>query len=269
MSIHPAACVDPAARLGQNVHIGPGCVIGPHVVLGDHVRLLSHVVIDGHTHIGAHTTVYPFAVLGTAPQDLKYRGEPSRLVIGQHTTIREHVTVNTGTAGGTMETRIGDHCLLMVGAHVAHDCQVGNHVIMANNATLAGHVVVGDHVVMGGLAAVHQFVRIGAHAMIGGLSGVENDVIPFGTVTGERARLQGLNLVGMKRRGFARDEIHAVRHAFEQLFPDKLFPDTGTLASRIEAVAASYADSPTVLELLAFLQSESSRGLTLPGERST
>lgn len=260
--IHTSAVIDPAARIGQNISIGPGCVVGPNVTLGDGVRLIAHVVVDGHTTIGDSTTVYPFAVLGTPPQDLKYKGEPSRLVIGRNTVIREHVTANTGTAGGGMETRIGDHCLLMVGVHVAHDCTVGNHVIMANNATLAGHVTVGDHVVIGGLAAVHQFVRIGAHAMIGGLSGVENDVIPFGTVMGERARLQGLNLVGMKRRGFAREEIHALRHAFETLFHT-----AGTVAENAEKIAETYADSPSVLEVLAFLHSESSRGLTLPPER--
>jgi UDP-N-acetylglucosamine acyltransferase len=262
INIHPSASIDPAAQLGAGVSIGPGCVVGPHVVLGNDVRLTAHVVVDGHTTIGDSTTVYPFAVLGMPPQDLKYKGEPSRLVIGKNTVIREHVTANTGTAGGGMETRIGDNCLLMVGVHVAHDCRIGNHVIMANNATLAGHVTVGDHVVIGGLAAVHQFVRIGSHAMIGGLSGVENDVIPFGTVMGERARLQGLNLVGMKRRGFAREEMHALRHAF-----DALFQSAGTVAENAEKVAESYADSPSVLEVLAFLRSESSRGLTLPPER--
>lgn len=257
--IHPTAAVHPGAKLGTNVQIGPFCTVGEHVTLGDGVRLASHVVIDGHTTLGKGCTVYPFAVLGTPPQDLKYQGEPSRLIIGNNTVIREHVTANTGTTGGGMETRIGDNCLLMVGVHIAHDCIVGNHVIMANNATLAGHVQVGDHTVIGGLAAVHQFVRIGQHAMIGGLSGVENDVIPFGTVMGERARLQGLNLVGLKRRGFVREEIHALRNAF-----DHLFGAEGTLHEKIEKTAEEFANSPSVLYLLAFLQENSSRGVTLP-----
>jgi UDP-N-acetylglucosamine acyltransferase len=199
--IHPTAIVAGGARLAEDVVIGPYCVVGDNVVLGAGVRLLSHVVVDGRTSVGEGTRIFPFVSIGLEPQDLKYRGEASTLVIGRHNTIREHVTINPGTAGGGMVTRIGDHCLLMVGAHVAHDCQLGDHVIMANNATLAGHVVVEDYALLGGLSAVHQFVRIGRHAMIGGMSGVERDVIPYGQVMGDRARLTGLNIIGMQRRG--------------------------------------------------------------------
>src|ERR1700739_1226866 len=178
--IHPTAIVAPGAMLAEDVVIGPYCVVGDNAVLGPRVTLRSHVVVDGRTTIGEGTRVFPFASIGLEPQDLKYRGERSELVIGRNNTIREYVTMNPGTEGGGMVTRIGDDCLFMVGAHVAHDCQIGDHVIMANNATLGGHVTLGDYVVIGGLSAVHQFVRIGAHAMIGGMSGVENDVIPFG-----------------------------------------------------------------------------------------
>lgn len=258
-NIHPSAVVDAAARIGTGVEIGPFCVVGPHVVLGDYVRLVSHVCIDGRTNIGEGTIVYPFASLGHAPQDLKYKGEPSELIIGRHNRIRENVTMNTGTEGGGMVTRIGDGGLFMVGVHIGHDCQVGDNVIFANNATLGGHVVVGDHAVLGGLSAVHQFVRIGAHAMIGGMSGVEADVIPYGMVKGDRAFLAGLNLVGLQRRGFAKDDIHALRAAFRQLFEGE-----GQMAERIASVAAEAGDIPAVADLLAFFHDRGSRALTLP-----
>ena len=211
--IHPTAIVAPAARVADDVVIGPYCVIGDDVELGAGVRLAAHVVVDGRTAIGDGTRIFPFASIGLEPQDLKYQGEASSLVIGRDNTIREYVTINPGTAGGGMVTRIGDDCLFMIGAHVAHDCQIGDHVIMANNATLAGHVVIEDYALLGGLCAVHQFVRIGRHAMIGGMSGVERDVIPYGQVMGNRARLTGLNIIGMQRRGFSRDEIQGLRRA--------------------------------------------------------
>src|SRR5574340_671035 len=176
--IHSTAIVAAGARIAASAVIGPYCVIGGQVEIGEHVRLISHVVVDGITSIGEHTLVFPFASLGLRPQDLKYQGEASRLVIGKNNHIREQVTMNPGTEGGGMVTRVGDNGLFMVGAHVAHDCQVGDHVIFANNATLAGHVHVGDYAVLGGLSAVHQFVRIGRHVMVGGMTGVENDVIP-------------------------------------------------------------------------------------------
>lgn len=241
------------------MEIGPFCVVGPHVVLGDYVRLISHVAVDGRTSIGEGTIVYPFASLGHAPQDLKYRGEASELVIGRHNRIRENVTMNIGTEGGGMVTRVGDGGLFMVGVHIGHDCIVGNNVIFANNATLGGHVVVGDHAVLGGLSAVHQFVRIGAHAMIGGMSGVEADVIPYGLVKGDRAFLAGLNLVGLQRRGFAKEDIHALRSAFRQLFEGE-----GQMADRVTAVTAEAGGVQAVDDVLSFLADRGSRALTLP-----
>jgi UDP-N-acetylglucosamine acyltransferase len=243
------------------VEIGPFCCVGPEVELGDGVVLHSHVVVGGRTRIGPRSAVYPFASVGLPPQDLKYKGEPSRLEIGSDTTIRESVTINPGTDGGGMLTRVGDHCLLMVGAHVAHDCQVGNHVIMANNATLAGHVVVGDHAIIGGLSAVHQFVRIGAHAMIGGMTGVDHDVIPYGSVLGERGRLAGLNTIGLKRRGFTREQIHNLRAAYRVLFEES---GAGTVVERVELVVRQFGDDAGVGDLVRFIRNDSSRGLTLP-----
>ncbi|WP_119678346.1 acyl-ACP--UDP-N-acetylglucosamine O-acyltransferase [Indioceanicola profundi] len=259
VDIHPTAVVDPAAALGVGVVIGPYCVIGPHVTLGDRVRLVSHVCVDGRTSIGEGTVIYPFASIGHPPQDLKYKGESSELVIGRNNRIREQVTMNPGTEGGGMVTRIGDGGLFMVGVHVGHDCIVGNNVIMANNATLGGHVEVGDHAVLGGLSAVHQFVRIGAHAMIGGMSGVEADVIPFGLVKGERAHLAGLNLIGLERRGFSKDEINALRSAFRRIFHGE-----STMAERLAAAADEAGDSALVRQMLSFLTDRSSRAITLP-----
>lgn len=257
--IHATAVIHPAAILAPDVSIGAYCVVGEHVTLSAGVTLHSHVVVEGRTTIGEGTQVFPFASLGHAPQDLKFKGEPSTLVIGRRNTIREQVTMNPGTAGDRMITTVGDDCLFMVGTHVAHDCDVGNHVILANNATLAGHVSVGDHAIIGGLAAVHQFVRIGSHAIIGGLSGVEADVIPYGSVIGERAWLAGLNLVGMKRRNLPRETIHAIRGAFKELFELQ----EGTLAERV-ARLASDADIAEVKEILAFLQAESFRAICVP-----
>ncbi len=258
-TIHPSSVVDPAARIGEGVVIGPFCVVGPDVELGDRIRLHSHVVVEGRTRIGEGTEIFPFASIGHRPQDLKYRDEPSKLVIGRNNRIREGVTMNPGTEGGGMLTQVGDNGLFMVGSHVAHDCIVGNNVIFANNATLGGHVVVGDFVVLGGLSAVHQFVRIGAHAMIGGMSGVENDVIPFGLVMGDRARLAGLNLVGLERRGFAKDDVRALRSAYRMLFSAE-----GTFADRLEEVERQYGDQGLVGDVLAFIREKASRAVCQP-----
>ncbi len=257
--IHPTAIVDAGAQLAADVQVGPYCIIGPEVSLAAGVRLVSHVVVAGRTSLGSGSIVYPFASIGHPPQDLKYAGEPSTLTIGRNNVIREHVTMNPGTTGGGMKTVVGDDCLFMVGAHVAHDCVIGNHVVMANNATIAGHVVVGDHAILGGLSAVHQFVRVGAHAMIGGMSGVEHDVVPFGTVIGDRARLTGVNLIGMRRRGFARNEIDAVRQAYRMLFEEH-----GNLTDRLGQIASGFPDSVAVRELVAFLEVDSSRALSRP-----
>lgn len=259
-AIHPTAIVDARAELGRGVEIGPYAVIGPHVRLMERVRVGSHVAIDGRTTVGVNTAIFPFASIGNIPQDLKYKGEPSELVIGADNTIREHVTMNPGTTGGGMVTRVGNHCLFMVGSHVAHDCQVGDHVIMANNATLAGHVNVGEWAVLGGLSAVHQFVRIGRHAMIGGMTGVEHDIIPYGSVMGNRARLAGLNIIGLKRRGFTREQIHTLRTAYRLLFAQE-----GTMTERLSDAEEIYRDNEAVMEIVAFIRADSSRAICQPG----
>lgn len=258
-SIHQTAIVDPKASLGKNVQIGPYCIIGADVKLGDDVKLHSHVVVDGDTEIGAGTEIYPFASIGTRPQDLKFAGEKSKLVVGKNNQIREYVTMNPGTDGGGLLTKVGDNCLFMMSTHVAHDCILGDNVILANNATLAGHVVVGDFAIIGGLSAVHQFVRIGSHAMIGGMSGVENDVIPFGSVMGERANLSGLNIIGLKRRGFSKTDIHTLRNAYRVLFAPE-----GTLGERVDDVGEMFGDNDVVADILTFIKEASSRGLTQP-----
>lgn len=257
--IHATALVDSRARLAADVRIGPYCLVGPDVELGEGTVLHSHVVLEGRTRVGARCEIYPFASIGHRPQDLKYAGEPSELVIGDANVIREHVTMNPGTSGGGMVTQVGSNCLFMVGAHVAHDCRLGDRIVMANNATLAGHVVVEDDVIIGGLSAVHQFVRIGRSSMIGGMSGVEHDVIPFGLVMGDRASLVGLNVVGMKRKGQSRGEIQQAMQAC-----DALFKAEGTLAERIEAVAARFGSTPQVAAILDFVRADSSRALCRP-----
>ncbi len=257
--IHPTAIVAPGATLAEDVSIGPYCVVGGEVVLGAGVTLIAHIVVDGRTTIGEKTRIFPFASIGLEPQDLKYRGEKSRLVIGRHNTIREHVTMNPGTEGGGMVTRVGDHGLFMVGAHVAHDCQIGDHVIMANNATLAGHVAVEDYALLGGLSAVHQFVRIGQHAMIGGMSGVERDVIPYGQVMGDRARLSGLNIIGMQRRGFSREDIQTLRSAYQFLFSAD-----GTFNDRVTEMAERFGGVAPVDDIIAFIRADSTRAICQP-----
>jgi UDP-N-acetylglucosamine acyltransferase len=257
--IHPTAIIASGARLADDVTVGPYCVIGEHVMLAAGVSLKSHVVIDGRTTVGERTRIFPFASIGFETQDLKYKGEPSSLEIGHDNTIREHVTINPGTEGGGMVTRVGNHCLLMVGAHVAHDCQIGDHVILVNNGTLGGHVVMEDYAILGGLSAVHQFCRIGRHAMIGGMSGVERDVIPYGLAMGDRARLTGLNIIGMQRRGFSRDDIQGLRSAYNCLFADE-----GTLSERVDEVARKFAGIGPVDDLIAFIRADSSRAICQP-----
>lgn len=258
-SIHPTAMVEDGARLGDGVSIGAFCSVGPDVELGDGVELMSHVVVTGHTSIGARTKVHPFAVLGDAPQHLRYAGEPSRLVIGADCTIREQVTMHPGTSFGGMETVVGDRCYFMVASHVAHDCQIGDNVLFINNATVAGHCRVADNAILGGLAAVHQWVRIGQYAFVGGLSGVENDVIPFGSVLGNRAYLGGLNIVGLKRQGFEREDIHILRQAYRLLFSNE-----GTLMERVEDVDSLFPGHPLVSQVVEFIRADSGRSLCTP-----
>jgi UDP-N-acetylglucosamine acyltransferase len=258
-NIHPTAVVAPAAQIADSVEIGPYCVVGGQVTLGARVRLISHVVVDGITTVGDGTVIYPFASIGQRPQDLKYRGEASRLSIGRENQIREYVSMNPGTEGGGMLTRVGDHCLFMVGAHVAHDCMIGDHVILVNNVALGGHVEIGDFAIIGGNSAVHQFVRIGKQVMVGGMTGVENDVIPYATVTGNRAHLSGLNLVGLKRRGFSREDIHELRTAYRLLFAPE-----GTMVERLDEVAAQFKDCAPVMEIVDFIRADSTRAVCQP-----
>lgn len=216
-SIHPSAVIDEGATIGPDCRIGPFAVIGPEVTLGRAVEIKSHAVITGLTEIGDETAIFPFAVVGEVPQDLKYDGEKSQLIIGKRNRIREGATLNLGTAGGGGVTRVGDDCLFMTGAHVGHDAVVGDRVVMANQAALAGHCIVEDDVIIGGLSGVHQFVRLGRGAIIGAVTMVTNDVIPYGLVQGPRGILDGLNLVGLKRRGVDRGDITALRAAFQML----------------------------------------------------
>ncbi|MDF3852883.1 acyl-ACP--UDP-N-acetylglucosamine O-acyltransferase [Paracoccus sp. P2] len=254
--IHPSAVVDPAARIGEGCEIGPFCVLGPEVSLGRGVVLKSHVVVAGETAIGDETTVFPFASLGEVPQDLKFRGERTRLEIGARNRIREYVTMNPGTEGGGGVTRIGDDGLFMAGSHVAHDCRLGDRVILVNNASVAGHCVLEDDVIVGGLSGVHQWVRIGRGAMIGAVTMVTADVIPFGLVQGPRGHLDGLNLVGLKRRGASREEIHALRDMLAHLGRGS-FRDTARHLAESE-------NGPMVREVLDFILGPSDRSFLAP-----
>lgn len=263
--IHPLAVVEDGATLGNNVSIGPFCHVGPQTTLEDNVVLKSHVVVAGNTKIGEGTEVFPFASLGNIPQDKKFKQETSYLEIGKNNIIREYVTMNPGTEGGGLVTKIGDNGLFMVGVHIAHDCQVGNDVIFANHATLAGHVTVGNNVIIGGLSAIHQFVRIGDHAMIGGMSGAEQDVIPYGVIVGERAHLSGLNLIGLKRRSFSTAAINQLRDAYKILFEKNIKDfENSTLLERLEQVRTTYPDSEEVNHIINFIKNDSKRNICMP-----
>jgi UDP-N-acetylglucosamine acyltransferase len=261
--IHATAVIDRAAEIAAGVEVGPYCVIGPNVSIAENCRLVAHVHVTGYTSIGQGTVVYPFASLGTSPQSTRYRGGPTRLVIGAHCDIREAVTMNTGTEDGRGVTEVGDHCFLMAGSHVGHDCRVGARVTFANNAVLGGHVSIGDRVVLGGQAAVHQFVRVGEGAMIGGVSGVRFDVIPYGYAVGQLANLVGLNVVGLKRTGYSRSNMHRLREAYRELFEGE-----GLFKDRVERVARAFADDPLVGKVVSFIEAEAKRPLTLPGRAS-
>ncbi len=252
-AIHKSAIIDKKAKLGKNINIGPYSIIGPNVIIKNKVKIHSHVNICGHTSIDEDTEIFPFSSIGNIPQDLKYNGEKSKLIIGKKNTIREHVTMNPGTKGGNLVTKVGNNCLFMIGSHVAHDCIIGNDVIMANNATLAGHVKIDDFAIIGGLSAVHQFVRIGKHAMVGGMSGVENDVIPYGSVMGNRANLSGLNIIGLKRRGFNRKQIHDLRTAFRLIFSIE-----GTAFERLKDAIKIYKNNKVVMDIIKFIKNKSS-----------
>lgn len=259
--IHPSAIVEDGARIGDNVRIGPFCVIGPEVEIADDAVMDSHVVIDGRTRIGPGTRIFPHAVIGAPPQDISYRGDMTTVEVGSNCIIREHVTVHRGTSHGRGVTRVGDDCYLMVGAHIAHDCEIGNHVVIVNSVALAGHVTIGNHAILSGLTGVHQRTRIGAHAFIGGMSSIVADVIPFAAASGNRAELAGLNVVGLKRRGFDRPTIHALRAAYQAIFNG-----VGTLQERVDTVAVDFADVPQVMEIVDFIRAGGDRPLTRPRE---
>jgi UDP-N-acetylglucosamine acyltransferase len=258
-TIHPSAVIEDGAVIGAGSFVGPFCVVGAEVVLGENVVLKSHVIVTGDTEIGEGSTVFPFAVIGEVPQDLKFSGEKTRLRIGARNRIREHVTINIGTAGGGGETRIGDDCLLMAGCHVAHDARIGDRVIIVNNSAIAGHCIIEDDVIIGGLCGIHQWVRIGRGAIIGALTMVTNDVIPHGLVQGPRGVLDGLNLVGLKRRGVDRSDITALRAAFQMLRDGE-----GTFHDRARRLKAE-VDSSFVQEMVDFILGDSDRNFLTPG----
>lgn len=257
--IHPTAIIESSVKLGNNVEVGAYTVITGNTKIGEGTKIIAQAHITGNTKIGKNNTIYPFASIGTAPQDLKFKGEEVFLEIGDNNTIREHVTINPGTVTGASKTIIGNNCLFMVGAHIAHDCVVGNNVILANNATLAGHVQVGDNAIIGGLSAVHQFVRIGANAMVGGMSGIESDVIPYGNAFGERASLNGLNLIGLKRKNFDREKIHSLRNAFKDIFEAD-----GNMSEKISKVKDEYKNNNEVLEIISFIETGKDRAICQP-----
>ena len=265
MSIDPSATVHPTALVEEGAVLGPDCSIGPFSIVGSKVRLgagvvlKSHVVIEGDTSIGDESIIWPFASIGHQPQDLKFGGEESQLVIGARNMIRESVTMNPGTSGGGLITRVGDDNLFMVNVHVGHDCQVGNHVVIANNVSLAGHVHVADRVVIGGHSGIHQFVRIGQGAMIGVLSAVLADVIPYGTVTGDAAKLSGLNLVGLKRRNTQKSDMNGLRTAYKTLFFGQ-----GTLKERASEMKSQDVQNPLVNDVLDFVLRQSDRSFCRP-----
>ncbi|MEL6202675.1 MAG: acyl-ACP--UDP-N-acetylglucosamine O-acyltransferase [Pseudomonadota bacterium] len=262
--IHPSAIVESGAQLGPGVKIGPFCHIGPQVILGDGVELMAHVVISGRTKLGAGCRVYPHAVLGGDPQHVGYKGEDTGLFIGKETVIREGVTMNRGMPNAREDTRVGDNCMFLAYSHVAHDCVIGDNVLFANNVMIGGHCTIGDRVIMGGGAALHQFCRVGHHAFIGGMAGVEFDVIPYGMALGGRAHLGGLNIIGMKRSGLPRSEIHALRHGVKRLF------STGngkTLRDNANDFMAEADTTESMKDIARFILSDSKRKFITPRDR--
>lgn len=252
--IHPTACIEDGAIIGQGVSIGAFCHIGPSAEIGDNSELMSHVVVTGSTTLGENAKVFPHAVLGCEPQNGKHKGGPTKLLIGKNCMIREGVTMHRGSDTSRGFTNVGDDCTFLAYAHVAHDCDVGNHVTFANNVMIGGHCEIGDYAILGGGAGIHQFVRVGHHAFVGGLAALVQDLIPFGMAIGVHAHLGGLNIIGMKRSGLERTEIHAVRRATRMLF-DRSKP----VKDRVEDVRLAMPDSLAVADLLAFITSDSKR----------
>ena len=250
--------IDTKAKIGKNVKIGPFCYVGPNVQLGDNVELISNVHIEGNTKIAKGTLIYPFASIGTSPQDLKYKGEANSLEIGEYNVIREYVTINPGTAGGGSKTRVGNNCLLMISSHIAHDCQIGNNVVIANNVPLGGHVIIEDSVVIGGNSAVQQFTRIGRLAMIGGMTGVLKDVIPFGLSFGNRNYLQGINLIGLRRKKYDNKKILELDSAYKRIFSSKKFHEN------LAKINGEFKENELVKEVINFIEKDKKRPICTP-----
>ena len=250
--------IDTKAKIGKNVKIGPFCYVGPNVQLGDNVELISNVHIEGNTKIAKGTLIYPFASIGTSPQDLKYKGEANSLEIGEYNVIREYVTINPGTAGGGSKTRVGNNCLLMISSHIAHDCQIGNNVVIANNVPLGGHVIIEDSVVIGGNSAVQQFTRIGRLAMIGGMTGVLKDVIPFGLSFGNRNYLQGINLIGLRRKKYDNKKILELDSAYKKIFSSEKFHEN------LAKINGEFKQNELVKEVINFIEKDKKRPICTP-----
>ena len=256
--IHKTAIIDAKAKISSSVNIGPYCVIGPNVEIGDNVKIHSHVNISGNTIIGKNNKIYPFASIGNDPQDLKYDGEKTKLIIGDNNKIREYVTINPGTDGGGGLTKIGNNCLFMISSHIAHDCEVGNNVIIANNVPLGGHAIIEDNVVIGGNSAVQQFTRIGKMAMIGGMTGVLHDVIPYGLSTGNRNILQGVNLIGLRRAKFKNKDILGLSEAYKAIFATK------NLTENISKLNGEFKENPLVKNVIKFITKDKKRSICTP-----
>jgi len=256
--IHKSSVIDSKAKIGKNANIGPFCFVGPKVQLDDGVELISNVHIEGNTRIGKGTKIYPFASIGTVPQDLKYKGEANSLKIGENNVIREYVTINPGTAGGGGKTVVGNNCLLMISSHVAHDCKIGNNVVIANNVPLGGHVTIEDSVVIGGNSAVQQFTRIGRLAMIGGMTGVLKDVIPFGLSFGNRNYLKGINLIGLRRKKYDNKKIMELDQAYKKIF------SSGNLHENLSKINGEYKGNELVQEVTKFIEKDKKRPICLP-----
>ena len=256
--IHQSSVIDPKAKISKNVKIGPFCYVGPEVQLGENVELISNVHLEGNTKIGNRTRIFPFASIGTQPQDLKYNNEKNSVIIGDNNIIREYVTINPGTEGGGTQTIIGNNCLFMISSHVAHDCKIGNNVIIANNVPLGGHVTIEDSVIIGGNSAVQQFTRIGRLAMIGGMTGVLKDVIPFGLSIGNRNYLQGLNLIGLRRKKYENKKIMDLDQAYKKIFSTK------NLHENLNKINGEYKDNELVNEVIVFIEKDKKRPICLP-----
>ena len=256
--IHNSSVIDKKAKISKNVKIGPYCFVGPNVEIAENVELISNVHLEGNTKIGKGTKIFPFASIGTQPQDLKFKGEENYLEIGENNLIREYVTINPGTEGGGSKTTIGNNCLFMISSHIAHDCKIGNNVIIANNVPLGGHVTIEDSVVIGGNSAVQQFTRIGRLAMIGGMTGVLKDVIPFGLSIGNRNFLQGLNLIGLRRHNYENQKIIGLDKAYKKIFSSKNFHEN------LNKINGEYKDNELVVEVIQFIEKDKKRPICSP-----